>query len=296
MRKYGFRVQKISVNAGFSCPNRDGSIGTGGCSYCSNVSFSPFYCHRDSDIAGQIKDGILFFEKKYKAMRFVAYFQTYTNTYASQDILRETYLQALCHEKIVGLVISTRPDCLSEKIFTLLAEIGQKTEVQLEIGIESSLDSSLNRLNRGHTFRDAENAVFMAHKFRIPVGVHLILGLPGESRQDMLSHAFAISKLPVNSIKLHQLQVLKNTPIVSDFLKHGDDFIRFSMEEYIELCIDFLEVLNLDFVVERFISESPPDLIISPKWDKVKNFEFVAKLEKRMNERNTWQGRLFCKQ
>ncbi len=295
MRKYGFRVQKISVNAGFSCPNRDGSVGIGGCSYCSNISFSPFYCHHDTNIAGQIKDGILFFEKKYKAMRFVAYFQTYTNTYASLDILRQTYLQALVHEKIVGLVISTRPDCLSREIFTLLAEIGKKTEVQLEIGIESTLDHSLKRVNRGHTFEDAKNAIFMAQEFDIPVGVHIILGLPGESRQDILGHATTISKLPVNSIKLHQLQVLKDTPIVSDFLKNGGDFMHFSIEEYIELSIDFLEVLNPELIVERFISESPPDLIISPKWNKIKNFEFVAKLEKRMKERNTWQGRLFGK-
>jgi radical SAM protein (TIGR01212 family) len=210
-KTFGGRVQKISVNVGFSCPNRDGSKGTGGCIYCDNVTFKPGYCESEVSVANQINKGVQFFETKYPDMLFMAYFQSYTNTYAPVEELRKLYLEALAHSKVVGLLIGTRPDCINEEILAMLKLIANQKPVAIEFGIESTLDATLKEINRCHTWADSVKAIAMCNEYGIEVGAHLILGLPGESRTQMLQHAQKISALPIKTLKLHQLQIIKHT-------------------------------------------------------------------------------------
>lgn len=291
-KMFNERVQKVSVDAGFTCPNRDGTKGAGGCTYCNNKTFQPTYCHLETSVTAQIQQGIDFFARKYKSMKFLAYFQAYTNTYAPLEDLKRLYEEALEHPKIVGLVISTRPDAVNEKLLDYLAELGRKTYVMVEFGLESHLDKTLRKINRGHTFAESVWALQETAKRGINNGAHLILGLPGESRNDWLEQAKVISELPVKNLKLHQLQIHKRTVLEKQFMEHPKLFTVFSAEEYIGLVVDYLELLNPEMIVERFISQASPELLIAPKWG-LKNFEFVAKVEKRLEERDTWQGRLF---
>jgi uncharacterized protein len=286
------RVQKVSVDGGFSCPNRDGTKGRGGCSYCNNKTFKPTYCNLDNSVSHQVQQGIQFFEKKYKSMRFLAYFQAYTSTWAPLEDLIPLYEEALRHPKIVGLVISTRPDAISDELLDYLAELGQKVYVMVEFGLESHLDQSLAKMNRGHTFAESVWALEQTARRGINNCAHLILGLPGETRSDWLEQARVISKLPVKNLKLHQLQIHKGTAMEKQYRKNPEQFHLFSAEEYIDLVVDYLELLNPEIIVERFISQAPPEMLIAPKWG-LKNFEFVAKVEKRLKERGTWQGRLY---
>lgn len=290
--KFGGRVQKLSVNAGFTCPNRDGSKDTKGCSYCNNNSFRPGYCEPDKNITEQIDEGVSFFEKKYPDMRFLAYFQSYSNTYGDLALLNSVFSEALQHDKVVGLVIGTRPDCINEEILDLLHKKTAKYFVTIEYGIESTLDRSLERINRHHTYEETVNAVELTSARNICTGGHLILGLPGESREDMLSHAKRVSELSIDTLKLHQLQIIKNTTFAKEYKKDPGSFHLFELEEYIELCVDFLEILSPDIVVERFVNQAPFELLAAPGWG-LKNFVIVAKIEKRLKERNTWQGRLY---
>lgn len=286
------RVQKVSVDAGFTCPNRDGKKGIGGCTYCNNKTFKPTYCNLEKTVTSQIQQGVDFFAKKYKSMRFLAYFQAYTNTYAPLDELKKLYEEALQHPKIVGLVISTRPDCIDEPVMDYLAELGQKTYVMVEFGLESHLDESLKRMNRGHTVGESVMAIEETAKRGINNGAHMILGLPGESRKDWLEQAAFVSELPVKNLKLHQLQIHKGTVLAKQYRENPEKFHLFTAGEYIELVVDYLEVLNPKIIVERFISQAPPEMLIAPKWG-LKNFEFVDKVEKRLHERDTWQGKKF---
>lgn len=286
------RVQKVSVDGGFTCPNRDGLKGKGGCTYCNNKTFKPTYCNLENSVANQIQQGVDFFAKKYHSMKFLAYFQAYTNTYAPLNDLIDLYEEALQHPKIVGLVISTRPDSVNEALLDYLEELGQRTYVMVEFGLESHLDKSLELINRGHSFADSVWALEQTAKRGINNCAHLILGLPGETRDDWLEQAKAISKLPVKNLKLHQLQIHKGTVLEKQYCKSPEQFRLFSAEEYIELVVDYLELLNPEIIVERFISQAPPEMLLAPRWG-LKNFEFVAKVEKRLKERNTWQGRLF---
>lgn len=286
------RVQKVSVDGGFTCPNRDGTKGVGGCTYCNNKTFKPTYCNLDNSVSHQVQQGIQFFEKKYKSMRFLAYFQAYTSTWAPLEDLIPLYEEALRHPKIVGLVISTRPDAISDELLDYLAELGQKVYVMVEFGLESHLDQSLEKMNRGHTFAESVWALEQTARRGINNCAHLILGLPGETRSDWLEQARVISKLPVKNLKLHQLQIHKGTAMEKQFRKNPEQFHLFSAEEYIDLVVDYLELLNPEIIVERFISQAPPEMLIAPKWG-LKNFEFVAKVEKRLKERGTWQGRLY---
>jgi radical SAM protein (TIGR01212 family) len=290
--KFSERVQKVSVDAGFTCPNRDGSNGKGGCTYCNNKTFQPMYCNLENSVTSQIQTGVDFFARKYDAMKFLAYFQAYTNTYAPLDDLRRLYEEALQHPKIVGLVISTRPDAVDEKILDYLAELSRRTYVMVEFGLESHLDKSLERINRGHTFADSVWALEETDKRGINNCAHMILGLPGENRTDWLEQAKVISQLPVKNLKLHQLQIHKGTVLEKQYRQNPEQFHLFSAEEYIELVVDYLELLNPEIIVERFISQAPPDMLVAPKWG-LKNFEFVAKVEKRLAARDTRQGRLF---
>lgn len=289
--KFSERVQKVSVDAGFTCPNRDGSKGRGGCTYCNNKTFKPTYCNLETSVSEQIQQGIDFFSGKYKSMKFLAYFQAFTNTYAPFEDLKRLYEEALQHPKIVGLVISTRPDAVDEKLLDYLAELSREKYVMVEFGLESHLNKTLERINRGHTFEESVWALEETARRGINNGAHLILGLPGENRSDWLNQAKEVSKLPVKNLKLHQLQIHKGTVLEKQYRENPEQFHIFSAEEYIDLVVDYLELLNPKIIVERFISQSPPAMLIAPKWG-LKNFEFVAKVEKRLKERETWQGRL----
>lgn len=290
--KFNERVQKVSVDAGFTCPNRDGSKALNGCSYCNNKTFKPDYCRLEKSITEQLTQGIEFFAKKYQSMQFLAYFQAYSNTYADVAVLKERYEEALAVPKVIGLVLGTRPDCLTPEVLDYLGELSQKCYVMVEFGVESVKDETLRRINRGHEFDVAQWAIRETAKRGIHNCAHLILGLPGENRNDFLNQAREISKLPVENLKLHQLQIHKGTRMAVEYANQPDDFQLFSVDEYIDLVVDYLELLNPNIILERFISQAPKDLLIAPKWG-LKNFEFVAKLEKRLAERDTWQGRLY---
>ncbi|SHE68488.1 hypothetical protein SAMN05444274_102105 [Mariniphaga anaerophila] len=286
------RVQKVSIDAGFSCPNRDGTTGYGGCTYCNNKTFKPTYTNLKSPVGQQVQEGIRFFEKKYKAMRFLAYFQAYTSTWAPLENLIPLYEEALQHPKIVGLVISTRPDAVTEELLDYLAELSKKVYIMVEFGLESHLDVSLANMNRGHNFAKSVWALEQTAMRGINNCAHLILGLPDEDRNDWLEQARIISRLPLNNLKLHQLQIHKGTVMEKQYSENPEQFHLFTPEEYVELVVDYLELLNPKIVVERFVSQAPDDMLIAPKWG-IKNFEFVAKVEKRLKERDTWQGKKF---
>lgn len=290
---HGGRVQKISVNIGFTCPNRDGTKGTGGCIYCNNITFKPGYCEPDITVKEQIEKGIQFFEKKYPDMQYMAYFQSYTNTYAPIDDLKRFYTEAISQRKISGLIIGTRPDCINEKILTMLKEIALKVPVTIEFGLESTNDKTLTEINRCHTWLDSVNAIELCHEYGIDVGAHLILGLPGEDKSQILEHARIISELPIKTLKLHQLQVTKNTQLAKKYQDNPNYVKLFNLEEYIDLAIKFIELLNPKIIIERFVSVSPIDKLIAPRWNRMKNFEIVALIEKKLEQQNTYQGRLY---
>jgi radical SAM protein (TIGR01212 family) len=292
-QKFGGRVQKISVNVGFSCPNRDGTKGTGGCIYCDNTTFKPGYCGPEKTVLAQVQRGVEFFEEKYPDMRFMAYFQSYTNTYAPVNDLRKLYLEALEHPKVAGLIIGTRPDCVSTEIVQMLAELNRTVPVTVEFGLESTRNDTLQRINRCHTWEESLAAIELCRQHGIETGGHLILGLPGETEEMMLEHARIISKLPLKTLKLHQLQIIKNTPLARQYQANPDMVSLFTFETYLDLLIRFLEVLNPEIILERFVSSSPVEKLIAPKWNKIKNFEVVAQVEKEMEKRATWQGRFF---
>ena len=286
------KVQKISINAGFSCPNRDGTKGWGGCTYCNNQTFSPDYCQREKTVAQQLAEGIRFFSRKYPEMRYLAYFQSYTNTYGAIDELVAKYEEALRTEGVVGLIVGTRPDCMPDALLDYFADLAKRRFVMVEYGVESTLDRTLERINRGHTYAEAEEAIRRTAARGIYTGAHLILGLPGETREEILQHATRLSRLPLTTLKLHQLQLIRHTRMAREWELAPADFHLYSVDEYIELVVDFVERLNPAFVVERFVSQSPKELLMAPDWG-LKNYEFVAKVDRRFAERQTWQGRLY---
>jgi len=288
--EFAERVQKISINAGFTCPNRDGSKGNGGCTYCNNQTFSPEYCKPDKTVSEQVKEGIDFFHHKYKAQHYLAYFQSYTNTYDSLDKLKIIYEEALSYPAVIGLVVGTRPDCVNAGLLDYFAQLAKKYYVMIEYGIESTNDETLKFINRGHDFACAENAIRETAKRGIRTGAHIILGLPGESRETILSHADKLSELPIDTLKIHQLQLVRGTKMAQQYAEHPEWFNLYSADEYIDLVIDFLEKLNPNIAVERFVSQSPKELLLAPEWG-LKNFEFTAKIEKKLIERETWQGK-----
>ena len=291
-KHFPYKVQKIAINAGFTCPNRDGSKAVGGCTYCNNQSFSPGYGGKQRLVTDQLRDGIAFFSHKYPNMKYFAYFQSYTNTYDEIGKLVELYEEALNYPDVVGLIIGTRPDCMSAELLDYFDDLNKETFLIIEYGIESTLDSTLQFINRGHTFKEGINAIQETANKGIYTGAHLILGLPHESREQILAHADEISKLPLTTVKLHQLQLIKGTTMAKQYREHPEWFNLFSVDEYIDLCIDFAEKLNPNIAIERFVSQSPKQLLIAPDWG-LKNFEFTAKILKRFAERSTYQGRLY---
>lgn len=289
--KFPYKVQKISINAGFTCPNRDGTKGRGGCTYCNNQSFSPGYGKPAKTISEQLADGIRFFSHKYPAMKYLAYFQSYTNTYDSMEKLIAMYEEALAYPDVVGLVVSTRPDCMPGELLNYFEKLNKKTFVLIEYGVESTLNKTLERVNRQHTWEESAKAIVKTAERNIPVGVHLILGLPGETYDDILNHAEKLSELPLTTVKLHQLQIIRGTAMAKEFTLLPESFYIYELEEYIDLCVDFAERLNPHFYIERFASQSPPSLLIAPDWG-VKNYQFTDKVINRFRSRQTFQGRL----
>lgn len=287
--RFPFKVQKISVDAGFTCPNRDGSISTGGCTFCSNSAFSPAYCAGSENISRQLEDGKRFFARKYPDMRYLAYFQSYTNTYASAEKLKRMYCEALDVEGVVGLVIGTRPDCVNSATLDLLADLSRQTFVIVEYGIESANDDTLKRINRGHTFGCACRAIKDAAERGIMTGGHVILGLPGEDREECLRQAYAISAIPLDILKIHQLQIVKGTAMAEEYARRT--FKLYSPEEYVSLLTDYIERLRKDIVLDRFTAQTPADMLIAPRWG-LKNHEFADMLANHMRRHGARQGRL----
>ncbi len=291
-KQFGGRVQKISIDAGFSCPNRDGKISWGGCTFCSNAAFNPSYCKPEKSIRQQIEEGIEFHKRRYRrANQYLAYFQPFSNTYKPLDELKSFYAQALEVPEICGIVIGTRPDLIDESILQHLVKIQETHYVMLEYGVESVYDDTLKRVNRGHNFATAEKAIQMTAQYGIPCGAHFIFGLPGETKSLMLAAADIISQLPLTTVKFHQLQIFKDTPMAEEYIAHPKHFHLFDLEEYIDFVIDFAEHLNPSIVIERFAGEVPPRYLVSEPWMKLRYDEVLSRIEKRMEERDTWQGK-----
>ncbi|MBQ7019408.1 MAG: radical SAM protein [Bacteroidales bacterium] len=319
-RKYGERLQKIVLDAGFTCPNRDGKVGRGGCTYCDNAAFHPSYSTAGKSLHKQLDEGIEFHKVRYRTTEhYLAYFQSFSNTYAPLERLRSLYEEALMHPQVVGIVIGTRPDCVDEEKLDYLADLaagkvldgwtrrlampdGGASDssgfirtapiVIVEYGIESCYDRTLLRINRGHDFETARRAVHMTASRGIDVGAHFILGLPGETRQMMLDSCALINDLPLRSVKFHQLQIVKGTRMEQEYAEKPQDFERFSLEEYLDFFVDMLERLRPDLFIERFVGEVPPRFVNETPWGLIRNVELLRLLEKRLEERGSWQGRL----
>jgi radical SAM protein (TIGR01212 family) len=293
-KKFGERVQKVSVDAGFTCPNRDGTLGRGGCTYCNNDAFKPSYCQPEKPVRQQIKEGITFHKVRYRrAEKYLAYFQAYSNTYADLDYLKRIYSEALDVPGVVGLVIGTRPDCVDDDKLDYFADLAEKVYLIIEYGIESCYDKTLERINRKHSYEQSAQAIQKTAQRGIRTGAHLIFGLPGETRDEMLQEAEIISGLPLNNVKFHQLQIIKGTRMAIDYDNNPEAFKLFSWEEYREFMIDFMERLNPEFVVERITGEAPPRYLAGPRWGLKRTDQILNLFEQRLEERNTWQGRLY---
>ena len=289
---FPFKVQKVSINAGLTCPNRDGSIGMGGCTYCNNQTFNPAYCKTEKSVSKQLEDGKLFFDRKYPQMKYLAYFQAYTNTYGNIEELKRIYEEALSVKDVVGLVIGTRPDCMPEALLDDLEDLNKHTFLCVEYGVESIYEVTLKRINRGHSYPTAVYAIRQTAGRGIDTGAHLILGLPGETREMILREADELSTLPIKTLKLHQLQLIRGTRMAHEYEQDPSSFHIFHADEYIELIIDFIERLRPDIVLDRFVSQSPKSLLIAPSWG-LKNVEFNERVRQRLSERNTWQGKCY---
>ena len=313
-RKYGERLQKIVLDAGFTCPNRDGKVGRGGCTYCDNAAFHPSYSTACKSLHQQLDEGIEFHKVRYRTTEhYLAYFQSFSNTYAPLDRLRELYEEALSHPDVVGIVIGTRPDCVDEEKLDYLADLNQGRVLKdwtrtlsgdgtrtapiviVEYGIESCYDSTLERINRGHDFETACKAVKLTAERGIDVGAHFILGLPGETRQMMLDACSLINDLPLRSVKFHQLQIVKGTQMEKEYAQVPQDFERFSLEEYLDFFVEMLERLRPDLFIERFVGEVPPRFVNETPWGLIRNVELLRLLEARLLEKDSWQGKLLEK-
>ena len=329
-KRYGERLQKIVLDAGFTCPNRDGKVGRGGCTYCDNAAFHPAYSTAGKSLLRQLDEGIGFHKVRYRnTVHYLAYFQSFSNTYAPLERLKVLYEEALSHPDVVGIVIGTRPDCVDAEKLDYLSALAQgkvlkdwvrmmpdmsvepvlkqvsgatvaerplvemRTPVVIvEYGIESVYDSTLVRINRGHDFATARQAVEMTAARGLDVGAHFILGLPGETKEMMLEGAAAINALPVRSVKFHQLQIVKGTKMEKEFAEKREDFVQFGLEEYIGFFTELLERLRPDLYIERFVGEVPPRFVNETPWGLIRNVELLRLLEQELEARNTWQGRL----
>lgn len=293
-RMFGHRMQKVTVNAGFTCPNRDGTVGRGGCTFCDNAAFTPSYCTPDKSITRQIDEGIEFHRRRYRAaQRYLAYFQSYSNTYAPLERLRECYDEALAHPEVAGIVVGTRPDCVDERKLDYFAELARRKYVIIEYGIESTYDATLRRINRGHDFAAAQRAVRMTAERGIHAGGHFILGLPGESDKMMIAQTARINSLPLDTVKFHQLQLFKGTPLAAEYDAHPGRFRFRTIDEYLDLFVEILRRLRPDIVVERFAGEAPPRYHHTEGWGLIRNETLLAMLDERLERQDVHQGDIF---
>ena len=288
--RYGMRLQRLTLDGAFTCPNRDGTLGTGGCTFCDNAAFHPGYT-KGKSIAEQLEAGIEFHSQRgRKAEGYLAYFQAFSNTYAPLPILKERYETALSHPLVKGLVIGTRPDCVDDEKLDYLASLQKDgTIVEVEYGIESVFDETLQRVHRGHNYACTERAIRETADRKIPVGGHVILGLPGETREMLLKEAQVLSSLPLTSLKFHQLQIIKGTQMEKEFAQKPGDFLRLGPDEYVDLLVDMLELLRPQIAIGRIASSVPPAFTDAP-WGLLKHEELLRRLEARMEERDTRQG------
>ena len=289
-QRFPYKVQKISVDAGFTCPNRDGRLGTGGCIYCNNDSLNPSYCQREKSVKQQLVEGKEFFRRKYPEMRYMAYFQAFTNTYSTLDHLKSLYEEALDVEDVVGLVIGTRPDCIDDTLLDYLTQLARQTMVTLEYGIETANDDTLRLIRRGHDFQCVRDAVERTKGRGIVIGGHVILGLPGEDAEESVRQATIMSELGLDVLKIHQMQIIRGTRLAQMYAENP--FHLYSPEEYSELIVRYLEHLSDDMVVERFASQSPKEMLIAPKWG-LKNYELTNLIVNKMKREGRRQGSLF---
>lgn len=281
----GRKVQKISVNIGSGCPNRDGTIGRGGCIYCNNTSFTPAYCFSDKSVAEQIDEGKRFFGRKYPDMDYLAYFQSYTNTYRLRpEELRKIYAEALSCERIAGIIVGTRPDCLPDEVICMLSDLNKTAPVFVELGVESMHDRTLSLINRGHTADASTDAITRLASAGIHTGVHLIAGLPGENDEDVMESVKRICTLPVESIKMHHLQVLRGTSLHRMWEKGEISVRTYTVGEYLDLCVRVIETVPRSIAIERFLASAPPGLVVSPRWG-LKNHEFTNLLINKLKNR-----------
>lgn len=277
----GIKVQKISLNAGLSCPNRDGTLGTGGCTYCNNHTFNPDYCRPTSSITEQLEEGKHFFARKYPQMKYLAYFQAYTNTYGEQSRLLAMYHEALQVDDVVGMIIGTRPDCMPDSLLLKLSELNRIKPIIIEYGAETSHNRTLDLVNRHHTWQQVEDAVRRTHNFRLSCGLHLICGLPGENNDDILMTVKRACQLPIDTLKFHQLQIVKGSTLASQIENNEIDVRTFSVDEYIDLCCKIIGIVPRSIAIERFVSQAPADLLIAPRWG-LKNYQFTNLLNNRL--------------
>jgi uncharacterized protein len=292
-KTFGSRVQKLTIDAGFTCPNRDGKAGTGGCTYCDNDAFNPSYCDPLKSITKQLEEGIEFHKFRYRrATSFLAYFQAYSNTYAPLDNLKELYTTALTYPGVIGLVIGTRPDCVDEGILDYLADLSQKAFVVVEYGIESCYDKTLFRINRGHDYEKSVWAINESSKRGILSGAHMIIGLPGETEEEILAEADLLSELPLHSLKFHQLQIIKGTAMEREYREKPSDFRLFEMDEYLNLMMKMIGKLNPGFVIERIAGEVPPAYHYNKNWT-LRYDEVLRRFEKLLEDNDTWQGKYY---
>jgi len=292
-KTFGERVQKLTLDAGFSCPNRDGTKGTGGCTFCLNAAFNPSYCDPLKPITQQIREGISFHEKRYRRVsKYLAYFQAFSNTHGPLDLMIRAYEEALSFNNVIGIVIGTRPDCIDEKKLEYLSVLSKQFHVIIEYGIESVYDETLHRVNRCHTFKETSDAIFRTAEKGIQVGGHVIFGLPGESRESMMKSADILSKLPLDSIKFHQLQLFKGTVMEREYNDKPEDFNFFTEDEYLNFLVDYISRLNPKFIIERIAGETPPRYAVirpwGPRYDQI-----LVKFEKLLEDRDVWQGKTF---
>lgn len=294
-RVFGGRVQKLSADAGFTCPNRDGTIAEGGCTFCNNGAFTPSYCIPSKGIRRQIEEGIEFHRRRYRgASRYLVYFQSFSNTYAPLERLRTLYAEALAHPEVAGIVVGTRPDCIDEEKLDYFAGLARTHYVAIEYGIESTCDETLRAVNRGHDFATACRAVQMTAERGLHVGAHFILGLPGESDEMLVAQTSLINALPLTTVKFHQLQIFRDTPMAAQYDADPGRFRFWTLDEYIALFTEILRRLRPSLVVERFASEAPPRYHYGPNWGLVRNEQLWAMLEKRLEETDAWQGELLA--
>lgn len=283
----GCKAQKLSVDAGLTCPNRDGTLGRGGCTFCDNRTFNPAYCRQGGSITDQLEAGKRFFARKYPTMKYLAYFQSYSNSYGTLSHLKELYEEALRVPDVVGLVIGTRPDCMPEALLEYLEELNRRTFLLVEYGVESANEETLVRVNRGHTFAQARECIIRTAQRGIRVGVHMILGFPWETRSELIRQAQLIASLPITTLKLHQLQVIKGTQLAREYELHPWPLP--TAEEYVDLVLEYISHLPSSLVLERFVSQSPPEYVIAPRWG-LKNHEFSALVKKAIQKRSTQLG------